>query len=87
VFPDGGGGEGDGVGEGEGGVDAGPLAASAVAAKFTLAPGERRSVRFAIAWDLPLAVFPRGPAFAKRYTKVWQCTLKRADTRVKSAWN
>jgi non-lysosomal glucosylceramidase len=61
------------------------LAASAVAAKFTLAPGERRSVRFAIAWDLPLAVFPRGPAFAKRYTKVRRWSFKRAQTRVESA--
>ena len=56
-----------------------------MAAKFTLAPGERRSVRFAIAWDLPLAVFPRGPAFAKRYTKVRRWSFKRAQTRVESA--
>ena len=53
----------------EGGVDVGSLTAAAVAVNFTLAPGERRSVRFAIAWDIPLAVFPRGPRFAKRYTR------------------
>jgi non-lysosomal glucosylceramidase len=57
------------TGEDAAGADASPLAAAAVAVKFTLAPGERRSVRFAIAWDLPLAVFPRGPKFAKRYTR------------------
>ena len=46
---------------------ASPGAAAAVSAKFSLKPGERRSIAFAIAWDLPVATFPRGPAFLKRY--------------------
>ena len=46
-------------------------AGAAVAATTTLAPGERRSVRFAIAWDLPVVEFGGGRRWWKRYTRDW----------------
>jgi non-lysosomal glucosylceramidase len=45
--------------------------AGAVAARVTLAPGERRSLRFAIAWDLPVVEFGGGRRWRKRYTREW----------------
>ena len=63
----------------EGGRETTPTSAAAVCVTFRLAPGERTSTRFALAWDLPVAGFPgpgpgpagggEGTAFAKRYTK------------------
>jgi len=55
----------------------GPIGA-AVAATTTLAPGERRSVRFAIAWDLPTVEFGAGRQWWKRYTRDWGRTGGRA---------
>jgi non-lysosomal glucosylceramidase len=49
---------------------AGP-AGAAIAATTTLAPGERRSVRFALAWDLPMVEFGAGRRWWKRYTRDW----------------
>jgi non-lysosomal glucosylceramidase len=49
---------------------AGP-AGAALAATATLAPGERRSVRFALAWDLPMVEFGAGRRWWKRYTRDW----------------
>ena len=53
-----------------------PTSAAAVCVTFRLAPGERVSTRFALAWDLPVAEFPKPEdgdgartAFAKRYTR------------------
>ncbi|HSL77482.1 MAG TPA: non-lysosomal glucosylceramidase [Candidatus Limnocylindrales bacterium] len=43
----------------------------AVAATTTLLPGERRSIRFAIAWDLPMVEFGAGRRWWKRYTRTW----------------
>ena len=37
----------------------------------TLAPGERRAVRFALAWDLPIVEFGAGRRWWKRYTRDW----------------
>jgi non-lysosomal glucosylceramidase len=51
---------------------------SAVAATLELAPGERRSIRFAIAWDLPLVEFGAGRRWWKRYTRSWGRTGERA---------
>ena len=45
--------------------------AGAVAARVDLAPGQRRSLRFAIAWDLPLVEFGGGRRWRKRYTREW----------------
>ncbi len=56
---------------------AGP-AGAAIAATTTLAPGERRSVRFALAWDLPMVEFGAGRRWWKRYTRDWGRTGTRA---------
>jgi non-lysosomal glucosylceramidase len=58
---------------------AGP-AGAALAATTVLGPGERRSVRFALAWDLPMVEFGAGRRWWKRYTRSWG----RAGTR---AWD
>jgi non-lysosomal glucosylceramidase len=68
-------------GPAEGAADdalAGELAA-AVSARVTLAPGETRSIRFAVAWDLPLARFGGGRAWRRRYVREWGTTGTRAD--------
>jgi non-lysosomal glucosylceramidase len=65
--------------------------AAAIAVSATLAPGERRAIRFAIAWDLPMVEFGAGRRWWKRYTRSWGRTgenawdlathaLARADT-------
>lgn len=51
---------------------------AAVAATVELAPGERRSVRFAVAWDLPMVEFGAGRRWWKRYTRDWGRTGERA---------
>jgi non-lysosomal glucosylceramidase len=51
---------------------------AAIAATLSLAPGERRSVRFAIAWDLPIVEFGVGRRWWKRYTRTWGRTGRRA---------
>ena len=65
--------------ERDGGIAAGPLSACAVSAAFTLAPGERRNVTFAAAWDLPASSFPRGVTWAKRYTRYHGSFIHRRD--------
>jgi non-lysosomal glucosylceramidase len=57
---------------------AGEAIGAAVAAKIELAPGERRSVRFALAWDLPIVEFGAGRQWWKRYTRDWGRTGERA---------
>jgi non-lysosomal glucosylceramidase len=54
-----------------------PLGA-AVAATVDLAPGERRSLRFAVAWDFPMVEFGGGRRWWKRYTRTWGRTGERA---------
>ena len=49
-----------------------------MAATVELAPGERRSIRFAIAWDLPMVEFGAGRRWWKRYTRDWGRTGERA---------
>ena len=44
---------------------------AAVAVTLVLDPGERRSVHFAIAWDLPMVEFGAGRRWWKRYTRDW----------------
>ncbi|HEY3164511.1 MAG TPA: non-lysosomal glucosylceramidase [Candidatus Limnocylindrales bacterium] len=44
---------------------------AAVAATVELAPGQRRSIRFSIAWDLPQVEFGAGRRWWKRYTRDW----------------
>ena len=57
---------------------AGEAIGAAVAATVELAPGERRSVRFALAWDLPVVEFGAGRRWYKRYTRDWGRTGERA---------
>jgi non-lysosomal glucosylceramidase len=52
--------------------------AAAISVTATLAPGERRSIRFAIAWDLPMVEFGAGRRWWKRYTRTWGRTGERA---------
>jgi non-lysosomal glucosylceramidase len=56
---------------------AGP-AGAAVAATTVLGPGERRSIRFALAWDLPMVEFGSGRRWWKRYTRDWGRSGERA---------
>ena len=58
---------------------AGP-AGAALSATTMLAPGERRAIRFALTWDLPMVEFGAGRRWWKRYTRDWG----RAGTR---AWD
>jgi non-lysosomal glucosylceramidase len=58
--------------------DDGEAIGAAVAATVELAPGERRSLRFAIAWDLPVVEFGGGRQWWKRYTRTWGRTGERA---------
>jgi non-lysosomal glucosylceramidase len=51
---------------------------AAVAATVELAPGERRSIRFAVAWDMPVVEFGAGRQWWKRYTRDWGRTGERA---------
>ena len=57
---------------------AGEPIGAAVAATVELAPGERRSLRFAVAWDLPVVEFGAGRRWWKRYTRTWGRTGERA---------
>ncbi|MGZ8515386.1 MAG: GH116 family glycosyl-hydrolase, partial [Candidatus Limnocylindrales bacterium] len=44
---------------------------AAVAVTVELGPGERRSLLFALAWDLPIVEFGAGRRWWKRYTRSW----------------
>ena len=57
---------------------AGEPIGAAVAATVELAPGERRSLRFAVAWDFPTVGFGAGRRWWKRYTRAWGRTGERA---------
>jgi non-lysosomal glucosylceramidase len=57
---------------------AGEAIGAAVAATIELRPGERRSIRFALAWDLPVVEFGAGRRWWKRYTRAWGRTGERA---------
>lgn len=51
---------------------------AALCATVELPPGARRSVRFAMAWDLPIVEFGAGRRWWKRYTRSWGRTGERA---------
>jgi non-lysosomal glucosylceramidase len=51
---------------------------AAIAATAVLDPGERRAIRFSIAWDLPTVEFGAGRRWWKRYTRDWGRTGERA---------
>lgn len=58
--------------------DDGATLAAAIAVTATLGPGERRSIRFAIAWDFPMVEFGAGRRWWKRYTRSWGRSGERA---------
>lgn len=43
--------------------------AGAIAVRFTLAPGEKRMVPMALAWDLPIVQFGNGRKWVRHYTR------------------
>jgi non-lysosomal glucosylceramidase len=47
---------------------------AALAATVELAPGETRTVSFALAWDLPVVEFGSGTCWYKRYTRFFGCS-------------
>jgi non-lysosomal glucosylceramidase len=57
---------------------AGEAIGGAVCTTVRLGPGERRTVRFAIAWDLPTVEFGGGRRWRKRYTRFWGATGERS---------
>ena len=57
---------------------AGRSLAAALSATVELAPGETRTVSFALAWDLPIVEFGGGRRWRKRYTDEWGTTGDRA---------
>ena len=63
----------DGTLEGSVDVEASPDGprSAAIAVTALLEPGERRSIRFAVAWDLPMVEFGAGRRWWKRYTRTW----------------
>jgi non-lysosomal glucosylceramidase len=50
----------------------------AISVTALLSPGERRTVRFSIAWDFPTVEFGAGRRWWKRYTRTWGRTGERA---------
>ena len=73
--------------------------AGAIAVRFTLAPGQKRVIPMALAWDLPITEFGGGRKWVRHYTKffgesgtnAWQIAktaLEKADTWSKQidAW-
>jgi non-lysosomal glucosylceramidase len=63
----------------------GEVLGAAVAATVRLEPGERRSIRFALAWDLPLVEFGGGRRWRKRYTRWWGTSGVRAAELARDA--
>ncbi|WP_306260573.1 GH116 family glycosyl hydrolase [Pararhizobium sp. IMCC21322] len=59
--------------------------AGALAAKCELAPGESRTITFALSWDLPTIRFGSGRHHARKYTKHWGCEGNNALAMVEQA--
>ena len=57
---------------------AGESIGGAVSPTVTLEPGETRTIRFAVAWDLPVTEFGGGRRWWKRHTRTWGRTGGRA---------
>jgi non-lysosomal glucosylceramidase len=52
-------------------VSSGEPLAGAIAVRFTLKPGEKRTVPMVIAWDLPVVEFGSGRKWHRRYTEFY----------------
>ncbi|ABF40689.1 protein of unknown function DUF608 [Candidatus Koribacter versatilis Ellin345] len=50
-------------------ASSGDSLAGAIAVRFTLAPGEKRTIPMALAWDLPFIQFGSGRKWARHYTR------------------
>jgi len=49
-------------------VSSGESIAAAIAVRFTLKPGEKRTIPMVLAWDLPIVEFGSGPQWYRHYT-------------------
>lgn len=57
----------------------------ALSAKCELAPGESRTITFALSWDLPIVRFGAGRRHARKYTRYWGSNGKNALAMVEQA--
>ena len=59
--------------------------AGAIAVRFTLAPGEKRMVPMALAWDLPIVQFGSGRKWVRHYTRFFDQSGTNAWALAKTA--
>ena len=59
-------------------VSSGEALAGAIAVRFTLKPGETRSIPMAISWDFPVVEFGAGRQWTRRYTDFYGADGKNA---------
>ena len=77
-------------GELSGAIDQAPstigiATAGAICVKVEIPPGERREIVFALVWDMPIARFPEGTAWRRRYTKFFGDQGNAAPALLKAA--
>ena len=65
-------------GNGDDWVSSGETLAGAIAVRFTLKPGEKRTIPMVIAWDLPIIEFGSGRKWYRRYTDFYGTTGTKA---------
>ena len=63
----------------------GTVVAGAICANLTIPAGERREIAFALVWDMPIARFPEGTAWRRRYTKFFGSDGGAAPSLLKEA--
>ncbi len=66
-------------------VSAGESLAGAIAVRFVLAPGEKKTVPMALAWDLPVIQFGDGQQWLRKYTDFFGTSGEAAWTIAKTA--
>jgi non-lysosomal glucosylceramidase len=66
-------------------VSSGESLAGAIAVTFTLAPGEKKTVPMALAWDLPIVQFGNGTKWVRKYTDTFGASGTNAWTIAKTA--
>src|SRR5262249_58523265 len=62
-------------GDGDDWVSSGENLAGAIAVRFTLKPGEKRTVPMVMAWDLPIIEFGSGRKWYRSYTDFYGTTV------------